>query len=163
MAKVTRLNFGGKHRAPPPPPPSSDIMAELFDMSLDVVREELEAGSARMAQWFASEYLKHESSRLRTRLELKISNARELEVASREVVEAAANGLITFEECKQMQEALARHAVLSGIRSIDEMKTRLDEMEDKSKIKRMGGDAHGVTWGRLSEKTKVANTKYPAE
>lgn len=158
MARKSNIvKFGGagrgRKRTPPPPPPPTDRMNRLFDMSLDVIEEELSAGSARMACWMAENYFKYENRRLRARIQMSIENPRELEEASKAVVMAAAEGVITFDECKELQEALARHAVLSGMRDIEDLQTRINDMSEANKKKRMGGlNGHTPTWGGLSEK-----------
>lgn len=120
-------------------------------MALDVVRDELELGSPRMAQWFVEHYNKYETSRIKTHINLQLENAGDLERASQDAITMAADGRISFEMCKEIQEALARHAVLSGIRTIEELRGEIDVLKATSQKKRIGTNGSTPTWGRFTE------------
>jgi hypothetical protein len=128
-------------------------MKELFGMSLDIIEEELSYGSARMATWFFTEYQAFTKDRFTKTLNTKLETARDVEEVSAELMRAVIEGEITFNECQKMQEALARHAVLAGIRRIEDLTAKIDDMEQNQKRRKVSG-ANGLTpvWGRLNEK-----------
>jgi hypothetical protein len=88
------------------------------------------------------------------------------EVSKRAVL-MAINGDMTFDQLKFVQEALARHSVLSGVVELRKLREEVQAMVDAANIApQVLGRDHLPSWGRLAKDvtpTHAAGQKLPAE
>lgn len=131
----------------------------------------LKKGDVKTSIWLIDHLQGLEESRLPKDLLTPLVNALETveDVAqvSKSALLLAINGDMTFDQLKFVQEALARHSVLSGVVELRKLREEVQAMVDAANIApQVLGRDHLPSWGRLAKDvtpTHAAGQKLPAE
>lgn len=131
------------------------MVQEELDRILGLARENIEAainaGDLKMSAWFVQEYNRRMGTRLLQPLKNAVERIEDVEEVSKESLLMAIQGTMSFEELQAIQEALARHSVLSGMVELRKLRAELEEIQEETGVgdKASQGVEHLPAWGRL--------------
>lgn len=121
---------------------------KLFDKAHKNIEKALTSGDKQVSMWFMDVYLKRYNSRLDTPLKVDISTPEGLLNLSREALSRAKDGQIPFYQLKYIQDAVARHLVLSDSSMVADLRREIEELSATMQVKTSGKE-HMPAWGRL--------------
>jgi hypothetical protein len=144
---------------------------EMLGQAHTNVAKALKKGDVPTSRWIIERLAEEHGNRMPKGLMAPLVQALETldDVAqiSKQVLLLAIEGDMTFDQLKFVQEALARHSVLSGIVELRKLREEVEAMAEANNIKPAAlGRDHLPSWGRLAKDvtpTHDAGQQLPAE
>jgi hypothetical protein len=136
---------------------ADDKLDEMLGKAHENVKKALNKGDVRVSMWLVDAVRKQRGLRveegLLDPLVDAIDSLDDVEYVSKQALLLAIKGTMNFEQLKAVQEALARHSVISGTVEIRRLREEIDEMRQQSSADMTITKDTLPTWGRLRDVT----------
>jgi hypothetical protein len=120
----------------------------LYQQARKNVEAALKRGDKTVSMWFIDTYLYRKGKRIEVPLVSDVSTPEGLRALSEEALAQVKEGKLPLDQLKLLQDAIARHIVLTDSGLLGEMRREIEELQLALQAKNHGAE-HMPAWGRL--------------